>query len=77
MESGNDSDDSFELEPQEFSFLIDLSGSMYFCDNGKPVIMARNALSIFLHSLPEGSKFNIIAFGSNHEFLFPKAVDYN
>lgn len=50
---------------------------MYFADGGKPVIMARDALSIFLHSLPEGSKFNIIPFGSSHEFLFPKAVEYN
>ena len=72
-----DSDDSFELEPQEFNFLIDLSGSMYFTDGGKPVIMARDALSIFLHSLPEGSKFNVIAFGSSHQFLFPRVVDYN
>ena len=62
----SDSDDQFELEPQEFIFLIDLSGSMYYPDELKPVKMARDALSIFLHSLPEGSKFNIIPFGSSH-----------
>jgi hypothetical protein len=69
-------DDSFELEPQEFTFLIDLSGSMYM-DNAKPVKMARDALNIFLHSLPEGSFFNICAFGSTHQFLFPAPVQYS
>jgi hypothetical protein len=40
--------------------------------------MAKKALKIFMHSLPEGSKFNICGFGSSHEFLFDKIVeDYN
>jgi hypothetical protein len=55
-------DESFELEPQEFIFLIDRSGSMYY--GNKAIIMAKEALKVFLHSLPEGSKFNIVGFGS-------------
>lgn len=41
--------------------------------------MAKKALKIFMHSLPEGSKFNICGFGSSHEFLFNDdiVVDYN
>ena len=39
--------------------------------------MAKKALKIFMHSLPEGSKFNICGFGSSHEFLFEDiVVDY-
>lgn len=57
--------------------MIDRSGSMYF-GNGA-ITMAKKALKIFMHSLPEGSKFNICGFGSTHEFMFEdKCVqDYN
>jgi hypothetical protein len=30
-----------------------------------------------LHSLPIGSKFNVISFGSNFIKLFPDSVEYN
>jgi len=44
---------------------------------GGAIVMAKNALKIFMHSLPEGSKFNICGFGSTHEFLFDDLiVDY-
>ena len=49
---------------------------MYF-HNGA-ITMAKKSLKIFMHSLPEGSKFNICGFGTNHEFLFKDiVVDYN
>ena len=47
---------------------------MYFGDSA--ITMAKQALKIFMHSLPEGSKFNICGFGSSHEFLFKQSVDY-
>jgi uncharacterized protein with von Willebrand factor type A (vWA) domain len=71
----SEEDSDFELEPQEFIFLIDLSGSMYWGD--KAITMAKDALKIFLHSLPEGSKFNICGFGSTHFFVFNNSVEYN
>ncbi len=30
-----------------------------------------------MHSLPIGSKFNVISFGSDFEKLFPESVEYN
>ena len=64
----NSDDDAFELEPQEFIFLIDRSGSMYW--GKKAIKTAKEALKLFLHSLPVGSLFNVVSFGSNFEFLF-------
>ena len=61
-------DDSFELEAQEFIFLIDRSGSMYWGD--KAIKTAKEALKLFLHSLPDGSFFNVVSFGTNFEYLF-------
>ena len=48
--------------------MIDRSGSMYYGQNA--IGMAKEALKIFIHSLPEGSKFNVSSFGSRFEFLF-------
>ena len=44
---------------------------------GKPIALANEALLLFLHSLPIGSKFNIVSFGSEHEKMFLSSVDYN
>ena len=50
-----------------FIFLIDRSGSMY----GNRINMAKQSLIYFLKSLNEnGSKFNIISFGSEYYSLF-------
>ena len=65
-------DDSFELEPQEFIFLIDISGSMYWGE--KAIKTAKESLKLFLHSLPDGSFFNVVSFGSNFEYLFEESV---
>ena len=59
--------------PGLFIFLIDQSGSMY----GKPNDLVKQALLLFLQSLPEKSYFQLIAFGSNFEKYNPKPVEYN
>jgi len=73
--------DADDLEPHEFIFLIDRSGSMFWGNSAgtsSPMTLAKDALKVFIHSLPEGSKFNIIGFGSSHEVLFDGVVvDYN
>ena len=52
-----------------FLFLIDRSGSMY----GNRINMAKQSLIYFLKSLQDnGSKFNIISFGSNYYSIFEK-----
>ena len=58
---------------KEYIFLIDRSGSMY-----NTITLAREALKLFLYSLPAGSKFNVCSYGSRHEFMFSeRSVDYN
>lgn len=42
------------------------------------ITLAREALQLFLYSLPAGSKFNVCSYGSHHQFMFPeRSVDYN
>ena len=62
-----------KMEPAEFYFLLDRSGSMY----GDPMETAKEAMILFLHSLPSRSKFNVISFGSNFESIFDGCVDYS
>ena len=49
-----------------YIFLIDCSGSM--AKNGR-MQKAIEALKLFILSLPKGSHFSIIRFGSNHEII--------
>jgi len=59
---------------KEYIFLIDRSGSM----SGETIKLAREALILFLQSLPTGSKFNVCSYGSTFEFMFPeRSVDYS
>lgn len=46
-------------------------------EDDKPIVMAKEALKVFIHSLPPGSKFNVCSFGLHHEFLFNEAAEYN
>lgn len=59
------------LTPCEMLFMVDCSGSM--C--GKKIHSASQALMIAVKSLPEGSKFNIVAFGSKYRFLFQSSME--
>jgi hypothetical protein len=44
---------------------------------GSPIKLAVSALKLFLHSLPVGSKFNVVSFGTNFSKVYPKSVFYN
>jgi hypothetical protein len=60
----------------EYIFIVDCSGSM--ADENK-IGYARQAMSIFLKSLPIGSYFNIFRFGSEYK-QFKKdqiTIEYN
>ncbi|XP_053392408.1 von Willebrand factor A domain-containing protein 5A-like isoform X2 [Mercenaria mercenaria] len=50
----------------EYIFVIDRSGSM----EGNEIENAKEALLLFLKSLPPGCYFNIVSFGSTHSSLF-------
>ena len=53
----------------EYIFLIDRSASM----EGNRIKKAKEALIFFLKSLPQHSHFNILSFGSTHEFMYPSS----
>lgn len=53
----------------EYLFVLDRSGSM----GGEPIEMAVQSLIIGIRSLPEGSYFNVVSFGSTHKYLFAES----
>ncbi|CAF3276237.1 unnamed protein product [Rotaria socialis] len=53
----------------EFIFVVDCSGSM---EDENKIGLVREAMLLFLKSLPVNCHFNIIRFGSNHQALFSK-----
>jgi hypothetical protein len=61
---------SFQLDQQktELIFLVDRSGSM----GGSSMELAKEALKLFLHSMPVDCYFNIWSFGSDFSSLFKK-----
>jgi len=61
------------MAPGEFIFVLDRSGSM----DGSSIKKAVEALTLFLQSIPAGSYFNIVSFGSNHSLMFKKSVSYS
>ncbi|XP_065191587.1 von Willebrand factor A domain-containing protein 5A-like [Sycon ciliatum] len=69
---------SERAEDLEFVFLVDRSGSMGWGGGTiSPIKQCRDALQLFLRSLPEGCSFNIVGFGSSYEKLFPESQVYN
>ena len=62
-----------ENNPGLFIFLIDQSGSM----SGTPINIASKALKLFLQSLPSGSYYQIIGFGSEYRLYDEKTpIEY-
>ena len=59
--------------PGVFIFLVDQSGSM----DGKPIELVRKSLVLFMQSLPVGSYFQLIGFGSDFEKYNKEPVEYN
>ncbi|KAF3042782.1 hypothetical protein E8E11_003275 [Didymella keratinophila] len=60
-------------EKPEVVFVCDQSGSM----GGSSIDLAKEALQVFLKSLPVGVKFNVCSFGSRYDFLFPRSASYS
>ena len=65
--------DSVNDLPSLFVFLIDQSGSM----RGKSIELVKQALILFMQSLPPKSYFQLIGFGSTYEKYNQKPVEYN
>ena len=57
----------------EFVFVVDCSGSM----SGDRIDKAREAMRVFIQSLPEDCYFNIVRFGTSYQILNRKSVQYN
>ncbi|MCB1954514.1 MAG: marine proteobacterial sortase target protein [Rhodocyclaceae bacterium] len=55
--------------PREVIFVIDTSGSM----EGEAIVQAREALQLALRRLHDDDAFNVIAFSSTPEAMFPSA----
>ena len=62
-----------EMSPSLFIFLIDQSGSM----SGTSIKIASKALMIFLQSIPVGSYYQIIGFGSEFKKYDETPKEYN
>ena len=68
----NKSED-LKIFPALFIFLIDQSGSM----SGNSIKVASKALLLFLQSLPAGSLYQIIGFGSRYKKYDEEPKEYN
>ena len=65
--------EDIKLNPALFIFLLDQSGSMA----GSPIKVASKALILFLQSLPAGSYYQIIGFGSDYKLYDKNPKEYN
>jgi hypothetical protein len=60
-------------ERPEIVFVCDCSGSMA----GNNITLVKQALQVFLKSLPVGVMFNICSFGWHYNFLWPRSKAYS
>jgi len=60
-------------QTNEFIFILDCSGSM---KNENKIGLAREAMLVFLKSLPKNSYFNIIKFGTKYTCLFNESTAF-
>ena len=67
-----DNDDP-DVANGEFIFILDRSWSM----GGTRIKVAKDALQLFIRSIPPNSKFNIVSFGSKYESMYPNSIEYN
>ena len=65
--------EDLKIFPALFIFLIDQSGSM----SGNSIKVASKALLLFLQSLPAGSLYQIIGFGSRYKKYDEEPKEYN
>ena len=65
-------DNMINETPGLFIFLIDQSGSMY----GESIKLVKNALLLFIKSLPKGSYFQFIGFGDRYKKYNSIPVEY-
>ena len=63
---GSGGDDEGDTGLKEMVFVVDRSGSM----SGSKMENAKSTLQLFLRSIPEGTLFNIVCFGSKFSKLF-------
>ena len=66
-------DNEINETPGLFIFLIDQSGSM----SGKSIELVKQALLLFIQSLPVGSYFQLIGFGTTFKKYNDEPVEYN
>jgi Ca-activated chloride channel family protein len=79
-------DEYHEGEGGDYTIVVDRSGSMGDAfqqwsggasgTNRTKMDYAREATELFVQSLPVGSKFNVIGFGSDYQPIFGNSVDY-
>lgn len=67
--------EDLDQEGGSYIFLVDRSGSM----SGESIRLTREAMVLFMRSLPVGSKFQIISYGTNFHYFSGKKelLDYN
>ena len=70
---GKYEDNAINETPGLFVFLIDQSGSM----SGRPIELVKQALLLFIQSLPAESYFQLIGFGSSFQKYNKEPVIYN
>jgi hypothetical protein len=60
------------IEKPDVVFVVDCSGSM----NGQRIEQSKRAMQIFMRSMPEGCRFNIVKFGHSFKFLSQQSLEY-